>query len=90
MDFCQRYLDPTKGKLRLPLYAAYRLLQALDAPEGAAYFAREEAFKGLLSARNYSLLAHGLQPVSAGTYDSFKALLSKAFSLDELPTFPML
>lgn len=89
-EFCQRYLDPTTGKLRLPLYAAFRVLQAIGAPEGVAFFEREEAFKGLLMARNSSLLAHGATPVKADTYQQFKGLLAGTFGLADLPIFPSL
>jgi len=89
-EFRQRYLDPTTGKLRLPLYAAFRLLQALGVPEGEAFFEREEAFKGLLQARNMSLLAHGAVPVKAETYHRFKRLLMETFGLADLPAFPVL
>lgn len=89
-EFCQRYLDPTTGKLRLPLYAAFRVLQVLDTPEGVAFFEREAAFKGLLVARNSSLLAHGATPVRAETYQQFKALLAETFGLADLPAFPPL
>ncbi|MFN3477432.1 MAG: hypothetical protein ACK4Z6_07795, partial [Candidatus Methylomirabilales bacterium] len=66
------------------------ILQALGVPEGEAFFAKEEAFKGLLHARNMSLLAHGATPVKAETYHRFKELLVEAFSLIELPNFPSL
>ncbi len=89
-EFRQRYSDPTTGKLRLPLYAAYRLLQVLGVPEGEAFFAKEEAFKGLLQARNMSLLAHGATPVKAETYHRFKGLLMETFGLADLPAFPVL
>lgn len=87
-EFCQRYLDPEKGKLRLPLYAAYRLLKALGVLEGEAFFTREDAFKGLLNARDFSLFAHGAAPVKAETYATFKALVCETFGLADLPVFP--
>lgn len=89
-EFRQRYSDPTTGKLRLPLYAAFRVLQAIGAPEGVAFFERAEAFKGLLMARNSSLLAHGATPVKADTYQQFKGLLAETFGLADLPVFPSL
>lgn len=89
-EFRQRYVDPTTGKLKLPLYAAFKLLQVIGSGEGEAFFAREEAFKGLLNARNSSLLAHGGRPVKPETYQRFKALLCEAFGLADLPAFPSL
>jgi len=87
-DFCQRYLDPTTRKLRLSLSAAYRILKAIGASEGDAFFAREEAIGKLLNARNYSLLAHGVTPVKAETYHKFKTLISEIFGVDDIPGFP--
>ncbi len=89
-EFCQRYFDPPTGKLRLPLYAAFRLLKAAGAPEGEEFFAREEAFKGLLNARNYSLLAHGATPIRPETYRQFKTLVCEVFGIGDLPSFPSL
>ena len=87
-EFCQRYLDPTTGKLRLPLYAAYQILKAIEAPEGEAFFTREDDFKDMLHARNYSLLAHGVAPVKPETFQRFKALISETFRIADLPAFP--
>lgn len=89
-EFRQRYLDPEKGKLRLPLYAAFRILEALRTEEGKTFFAREKEFRSLLSARNQSLLAHGVTSVQPETYRQFKELVCETFGIADLPAFPEL
>ncbi len=57
------------GKLKLGLEQAYTLLEELGDELGGAFFERAGSFeqrrelRGLLSIRNDSLLAHGLQPI---------------------------
>ncbi|MFQ5850058.1 MAG: TIGR02710 family CRISPR-associated CARF protein [Candidatus Binatia bacterium] len=89
-EFLKRYLNPEKATLTLPLYAAFRVLQAIKAGEGEAFFSREAAFKGLLQARNASLLAHGATPVGPETYATFRTLVCEAFGLTDIPVFPSL
>jgi hypothetical protein len=57
------------GKLKLALQDAYRLLEKMRDPVGIAFDSRYGAdargpLAGLLSARNHSLLAHGITPIA--------------------------
>jgi len=91
-EFAIRYAGPEEGLLRLPLYASYRLLAALGDPLGERFVRAGDAIRGLLSARNGSILAHGLTPLDKRAYESLLAALLEILGLDrqELPRFPQL
>lgn len=66
----RRELDPAtgtgEGSIRLALTQSWELLAAYpDEPLGAWYIAHAGKVRDFLATRNYSLLAHGLTPVSA-------------------------
>lgn len=91
-EFARRYGEPGSDLLKLPLYAAYRLLDALGDPLGQRSAAAEEQLQGLLAARNNSILAHGLGPLDERAYESLLATLLEVLGLSraELPHFPRL
>jgi len=57
----ENYRDE-KGKVKIPLRASYELLEALDDEIGKAWAKPE--LRDALSARNNSITAHGLEPVT--------------------------
>jgi len=89
LEFEQKYRDPREGKIRLPLFAAYRLLAALEDELGQRFVARQEEILKLLSLRNLSPLGHGENPVGQEGYARFRALLVELLGIDEsaLPRF---
>src|SRR5208283_992856 len=87
-EFVTRYQNSETGKLQLPLYATFRVLQAMDDPAGHQYFTQQEAFTKVLSARNQSVLAHGIQSVSRETFEEFRDLLRSSFEVYGVVTFP--
>ncbi len=89
-EFCQKYLDPALGRLKLPLQACYRLLSELGDALGKHYLDQKKHFEGLLSARNSSILAHGFSPVGQDTFCQLWQMLLEFSGIDqaELPTFP--
>jgi len=89
-EYCTKYLDADTRKLKLPLFAVYRVLQAIGSVEGKAFFSREDDFRKRLNARNQSLLAHGISPVGCEAYEQFHALLRESFGIGEPPVFPRL
>jgi CRISPR-associated protein (TIGR02710 family) len=91
-EFEQKYRDPREGKIRLPLFAAYRLLDALGDALGQRFIARQEEILKLLSLRNLSPLGHGENPVGQEGYGRFRALLVELLGIDEaaLPKFATL
>jgi CRISPR-associated protein (TIGR02710 family) len=66
-DYTRRYADENSGRLKLPLYAVFRALEAADAELGRRFAQDRERLKALLAARNDSLLAHGSTPVKEAT-----------------------
>jgi CRISPR-associated protein (TIGR02710 family) len=88
-EFAQKYRDAGEGKIRLPLVAAYRLLDALDDELGQRFVARQDEILKLLSLRNLSPLGHGENPVGREGYARFRALLVELLRIDEgaLPKF---
>jgi CRISPR-associated protein (TIGR02710 family) len=89
-EYCLRYRDRDSGKIKIPLEATFRLLEARGHPAGQQFFARHSDFRKILSARNQSILAHGLQPVMASSYGSLRDLICQAFDLQETVPFPQL
>lgn len=57
----ERYRDE-RGKVKIPLQASYQLLEALGDEIGSEW--RQERLRHALSARNESIAAHGLEPVT--------------------------
>ncbi|RMH08539.1 MAG: TIGR02710 family CRISPR-associated protein [Nitrospirae bacterium] len=75
-DFVQRGYESQPGTFQLPLEASYRVLAALGEPEGVHFLERQKDMKKIQSARNFSMLAHGLNPTTREAYDSLHALIA--------------
>lgn len=88
-EFRQRY-ERQPGFVELPLQATYRLLAAMDQPEGKQFAVRAEDFKKVQSARNTSWLAHGLAPCREDAYLSLRDLTREILGVGEGPRFPKL
>jgi CRISPR-associated protein (TIGR02710 family) len=91
-EFDQKYRDARESKIRLPLFAAYRLLDALGDELGQRFMARQEDILKLLGLRNLSPLGHGENPVGREGYARFRAVLVELLEIDarQLPRFPFL
>jgi CRISPR-associated protein (TIGR02710 family) len=91
-EFAEKYSDPREGKMRLPLFAAYRLLAALGDDLGQRFVARQEETLRLLSLRNLSPLGHGENPVGPDGYGRFRELLVELLGIkaQDLPRFTTL
>jgi CRISPR-associated protein (TIGR02710 family) len=89
-EYALRYRDPQDGKIKIPLEATFRLLHALEHPLGQQFVAQQENFRRLLLARNGSILAHGLQPVSPEVYAELRELSLHICALPEPVVFPQL
>jgi CRISPR-associated protein (TIGR02710 family) len=76
--------------VQIPLEATYRLLEALDQPEGKQFASRAEQIKKVQFARNDSWLAHGLKPSRDDTYDSLSLLVREILAIEKGPGFPKL
>ena len=89
-DFSRRYAGPAKGKLQLPLFATFQVLQALRDPVGDQFFTRKADFLKIISARNNSILAHGVIPVSKKAFEHMRDLIRQTFKIEETVSFPRL
>jgi hypothetical protein len=91
-EFTPKYSDPQDGKIRLPLFAAYRLLAGLEDDLGQRFMARQEEILKLLSLRNLSPLGHGENAVGQEGYMRFRAVLVELLEIEaqDLPRFPAL
>lgn len=94
-EFCQQYSKTDeKGNrfLKLPHYAAYRLLAELKDDLADRYFGRAKEAKALLDQRNSSILAHGDRPVGEKVYREFLPMVFDIVEVAEgdLPHFPSL
>jgi CRISPR-associated protein (TIGR02710 family) len=94
-EFCGQYGKTTEdGRffLKLPHYAAFRLLMELKDNLGSRYFVREKETKVLLDQRNSSILAHGDKPVGEKVYRDLLPLVCEVSGVSEvdLPQFPAL
>lgn len=66
--------DPSDGKVKIGLRDSYRVLTALGSPLGKAFDAAV-ALGDDLSARNRSILAHGVTPIDASTAKRLSAMV---------------
>lgn len=80
------------GCLQLPLFRAYLLLASLKHPLGLRFMEHQDALKELLQARNFSLLAHGFEPIPAKTCAELRKLILNFLDVaeDRLTMFPVL
>lgn len=90
-EFKSKYTDDN-GKIRLPLYASYRLLHELNDPLGDKFFKKEKEIKSILDKRNNSKLAHGDVPIDKDTYEELLNIFLNFFEIKkrEIPQFPKL
>jgi CRISPR-associated protein (TIGR02710 family) len=89
-DYQRKYAHRDSNFVQIPLEATYRLLEALDQPEGKQFACRSEQIKKVQSARNDSWLAHGLAPCRDETYGSLSLLVREILAIEEGPSFPKL
>lgn len=67
---------PNDGKVQLALTQSYTLLRKIpDEPLGKAYQQQAAKIKNALRIRNYSLFAHGFQPITKTDYQEFSAVV---------------
>jgi CRISPR-associated protein (TIGR02710 family) len=86
-EFRERYREPQRGCVEIPMEAAYRLLGALGEPEGRRFEAHKEAFRKVQSARNHSWLAHGMTPGTEGAFRSLRELVCSLLEVRESVAF---
>ncbi len=67
-----------KNKIQLGLFQSYELLSKLpNDPLGQLFVERKERINNSLEIRNYSLFAHGFQPINESSYQSFNRTIAE-------------
>jgi len=92
-EFVCKYKNKQDGKIKIPLYASFELLSNLGNPLGQRFVqAYEKEIKPLLNIRNFSILAHGFNPIKEETFAKlWEAVLQFSNTKEEdLPKFPFL
>ncbi|MBK4730297.1 TIGR02710 family CRISPR-associated protein [Oxynema sp. CENA135] len=67
--------SPVSQAIQIGLTKSYELLGELSDPLGEIYLQQKSKILDSLKLRNYSILAHGLQPVSQDEYDQFARIV---------------
>lgn len=81
------------GKVKIPLYDSFLVLKEAGNELGAIFFRRKEEIERILSARNGSILAHGVTPVSMESFKGLSHILEdflKNMGVDYRIEFPKL
>lgn len=91
-EFREKYTDQRDGRIKLPLYASFRLLKAVGVGDemGQRYFDCEKQLLQVLDIRNNSKLAHGDKPVDRGNYQKIRDIFMRTFNFrdKDIPVFP--
>jgi CRISPR-associated protein (TIGR02710 family) len=92
-EFFIKYQTQDDQKIKIPLYASYQLLNELGSKLAVEFFnSYEKEIRSLLNIRNYSILAHGFNPVDQKTFEKLFDSIMKFSETKEqdLPKFPAL
>jgi len=89
-EFIRKYSDPRNDMMKLPLQATFTVLRAVGHEAGKRFFNFEEKIKNIQSARNKSILAHGIQPVSEHAAKSILETVSDFVQVRDFFDFPKL
>ncbi|MGC8811287.1 MAG: TIGR02710 family CRISPR-associated CARF protein [bacterium] len=92
-EFISKYKDKDKGKIKIPLYASFCLLNELGNDLGKDFIqAYDKEIRPILDLRNSSILAHGFQPIKKETFEKMWEVVLKFSNTKEenLPQFPLL
>ncbi|MBF0121386.1 MAG: TIGR02710 family CRISPR-associated protein [Desulfobacterales bacterium] len=89
-EYKNRYKSPESKKIQIGLLATFNILKEMNDPVGHLYFQNEVDLKSILTTRNHSILAHGLQAVQKETYEKLSKIIRDIFVDSDLITFPQL
>ncbi len=88
--FRRKYQNKENATLKLPMEATFRALQAAGNPIGRVFIENLQRIKKLQDSRNYSILAHGNNPVKQSSYEKFSSMVRELFVGEEEIKFPKL
>ncbi|MGD9157365.1 MAG: TIGR02710 family CRISPR-associated CARF protein [Desulfobacteraceae bacterium] len=89
-EFVRKYYDPAHKKLKLPLTATFQYLEVIGHEAGKRFFKNISNIKKIQSNRNYSILAHGIKPISEKAVNSILNTVSDFVNVKDFFDFPML
>lgn len=90
-EYEAKYRESGEPHLKLPLFATFRALQEVEDVLGARFLADRDQVDKIMSARNNSILAHGVQPVKKQTAEKFLEIVTGYLPAgSELVEFPKL
>jgi len=89
-EYAKKYSSDDQQELKLPLFATYRVLAEMDDVAGRHFMEQEEAIRGLLAARNNSILAHGVAPIEKKTYQTMEGFIQELLGIESFIEFPQL
>jgi CRISPR-associated protein (TIGR02710 family) len=89
-DFVKKYRDPASGFLKLPLEATFKYLHEKGHDAGIRFFEMHREIKKIQTNRNYSILAHGIQPVTESGIQSIYKTVTDFVKFKNVFDFPLL
>lgn len=89
-EYIHKYRDPHTNMMKLPLQATFTVLRAAGHEAGRRFFEYEKKIKDIQSSRNFSILAHGIQPVSERAAQSILETVTDFVQMEEYFDFPKL
>ncbi len=89
-DFLKKYHDGKSRFLKLPLTATFLFLKHKGHEAGVRYFEKEDDIKKITQSRNYSILAHGINPINEKACMSIFNTVSAFVGIDRFFDFPQL
>jgi len=92
-DEMRRRHTAPDGRVKIPLYDVFVTLKESGNGLGASFFERGEEMERILYARNGSILAHGINPISEETFKRLSSIVENFIThtgADEKVTFPKL
>lgn len=89
-EYSQKYLSEQNSLLKLPLEATFKALKAKGNKKGTRFFENISEIKKLQSARNNSILAHGVESTSEKGFERMLKFVRKLFIFVDKIEFPRL
>lgn len=84
-------ISKSQQKVELGLRDAFKVLdEKAQNKRAKTFFEKEDEFKKLLFARNYSRLAHGQTPIEKDTCEKFISFIEETFDIKDEVKFPKL
>jgi CRISPR-associated protein (TIGR02710 family) len=85
-----KYRNERDGKIKLPLYALFSALKAAESKVAAQFFSNEKKILDLITARDHSILAHGVNIIKQSSFEEMDKILRNTFEINETIEFPKL